>query len=135
MIIWQKIFIGINPSLFFKATAQKEKEKVSSLFAEATKVLATFKKEVLSFIEVDERAMLGRAREELQHKEERRALLMEHKRNLEKVSSMDTITFLQVCSKNYCCRWISCQQRDRIGFIISSPPGQDYEHPGSSSSP
>ncbi|XP_039183957.1 E3 ubiquitin-protein ligase TRIM47 isoform X2 [Crotalus tigris] len=78
-----------------KATAQKEKEKVSSLFAEATKVLATFKKEVLSFIEVDERAMLGRAGEELRHKEERRALLMEHKRNLEKVSSMDTITFLQ----------------------------------------
>ncbi|XP_013907057.1 PREDICTED: tripartite motif-containing protein 47 isoform X1 [Thamnophis sirtalis] len=78
-----------------KATAQKEKEKVSSLFTEATKVLATFKKEVLGFIEVDERAMLGGAEEELRHKEERHALLMEHKQNLEKVPSMDTITFLQ----------------------------------------
>ncbi|XP_063149132.1 E3 ubiquitin-protein ligase TRIM47 [Candoia aspera] len=78
-----------------KATAQKEREKVSSLFAEATKVLVTFKKEVLDFIEVDERAMLSGAEEELQRREERHALLMEHKRNLEKVPSMDTITFLQ----------------------------------------
>ncbi|XP_058021930.1 E3 ubiquitin-protein ligase TRIM47 [Ahaetulla prasina] len=78
-----------------KATAQKEKEKVSSLFTEATKLLATFKKEVLGFIEVDERAMLGGAEEELRHKEKRHALLMEHKRNLEKVPSTDIITFLQ----------------------------------------
>ncbi|KAG8129024.1 hypothetical protein E2320_016380 [Naja naja] len=74
---------------------KKEKEKVSNLFAEATKVLATLKKEVLGFIEVDERAMLGGAEEELRHKEERHAQLMEHKLNLEKVPSTDTITFLQ----------------------------------------
>ncbi|XP_060127820.1 E3 ubiquitin-protein ligase TRIM47 [Zootoca vivipara] len=78
-----------------KGTAQKEKEKVSKLFAETARVLAAFQKEVLGFIEDGERAMLIGAAEELRQKEERRDTLTEHKRNLEKVPSTDTISFLQ----------------------------------------
>ncbi|XP_062830059.1 E3 ubiquitin-protein ligase TRIM47 [Anolis carolinensis] len=78
-----------------KGTAQKEKEKVSKLFVETARVLAAFQKEVLGFIDDGERAMLSAAEEELGQKEERHAMLNECRQNLEKVSSTDTISFLQ----------------------------------------
>nr|XP_020660769.1 LOW QUALITY PROTEIN: tripartite motif-containing protein 47 [Pogona vitticeps] len=78
-----------------KGTAEKEKVKVSKLFAETAQVLAAFQKEVLGFIEDGERAMLSGAEEELRQKEERRATLTKCRQNLEKVPSTDTISFLQ----------------------------------------
>ncbi|KAF7249175.1 E3 ubiquitin-protein ligase TRIM47 [Varanus komodoensis] len=78
-----------------KGTAQKEKEKVTKLFAETTSSLAAFQKKVLGFIEDGERAMLSGAEDELRNKEERHALLNECRQNLEKVPSTDTISFLQ----------------------------------------
>ncbi|KAJ6660465.1 hypothetical protein lerEdw1_017889 [Lerista edwardsae] len=78
-----------------KGTAQKEKEKVGKLFVETANVLATFQKEVFGFIEDGERTMLCGAEEELRQKEEKRALLTECRKNLEKVPSTDTISFLQ----------------------------------------
>ncbi|KAJ7316039.1 hypothetical protein JRQ81_002201 [Phrynocephalus forsythii] len=81
-----------------KGTAEKEKEKVSKLFAETAQVLAAFRKEVLGFVEDGERAILNGVEEELRQKEERRATLAKCRQNLEKVSSTNTISFLQVCS-------------------------------------
>ncbi|KAK2528460.1 hypothetical protein Q9233_007431 [Columba guinea] len=78
-----------------KSAATKEREKVEKLFAEASKVLATFQKEVASFIEDGERSMLGEAEADLRWKEERRAKLAQCKQNLENVPSTNTIYFLQ----------------------------------------
>ncbi|KFZ59764.1 Tripartite motif-containing protein 47, partial [Podiceps cristatus] len=69
--------------------------QVEKLFAEASEVLATFQKEVASFIEDGERSMLGEAEADLRWKEERRAKLAQCKQNLENVPSTDTIYFLQ----------------------------------------
>uniref|UniRef100_A0A8C4P7B2 TRI47 protein n=1 Tax=Dromaius novaehollandiae TaxID=8790 RepID=A0A8C4P7B2_DRONO len=78
-----------------KGAASKERERVEKLFAEASKVLATFQKEVVGFIEDGERSMLAEAEANLQQKEERRAKLAQCKQNLENVPSTDTIYFLQ----------------------------------------
>ncbi|NXE48790.1 TRI47 protein, partial [Casuarius casuarius] len=78
-----------------KGAASKERERVEKLFAEASKVLATFQKEVVGFIEDGERSMLAEAEASLQQKEERRAKLAQCKQNLENVPSTDTIYFLQ----------------------------------------
>ncbi|NXN67384.1 TRI47 protein, partial [Himantopus himantopus] len=78
-----------------KGAATKERERVEKLFAEASEVLATFQKEVASFIEDGERSMLGEAEADLRWKEERRAKLAQCKQNLENVPSTDTIYFLQ----------------------------------------
>ncbi|NXJ88374.1 TRI47 protein, partial [Corythaixoides concolor] len=78
-----------------KGAAMKERERVEKLFAEASEVLATFQKEVASFIEDGERSMLGEAEADLRWKEERRAKLAQCKQNLENVPSTDTIYFLQ----------------------------------------
>lgn len=103
----------LNELLCIQGTAQKEKEKVSKLFAETARILATFQKEVLGFIEDGERAMLNETEEELRQKEERRALLTECWQNLEKVPSTDTISFLQVGLE--CCDSCGyCQQRANI---------------------
>ncbi|XP_033923398.1 E3 ubiquitin-protein ligase TRIM47 [Melopsittacus undulatus] len=78
-----------------KGAAMKEREKVEKLFAEASEVLASFQKEVASFIEEGERSMLAEAEADLRWKEERRAKLVQCKQNLENVPSTDTIYFLQ----------------------------------------
>ncbi|KFV39018.1 Tripartite motif-containing protein 47, partial [Tyto alba] len=78
-----------------KGAAMKEREGVEKLFAEASEVLATFQKEVASFIEDGERSMLGEAEADLRWKEERRANLAQCKQNLENVPSTDTVYFLQ----------------------------------------
>ncbi|NXC74909.1 TRI47 protein, partial [Anhinga anhinga] len=78
-----------------KGAATKEKERVEKLFAEASEVLATFRKEVARFIEDEERSMLGEAEADLRWKEERRAKLAQGKQNLENVPSTDTVYFLQ----------------------------------------
>lgn len=83
-------------SLCAQGAATKERERVEKLFAEASEVLATFQKEVASFIEDGERSMLGEAEADLRWKEERRAKLAQCKQNLENVPSTDTIYFLQV---------------------------------------
>ncbi|NWQ81542.1 TRI47 protein, partial [Columbina picui] len=83
---------GIAPA---GSAAMKEREKVEKLFAEASKVLATFQKEVTGFIEDGERSMLGEAEADLRWKEERRAKLAQCKQNLENVPSTNTIYFLQ----------------------------------------
>ncbi|NXL41274.1 TRI47 protein, partial [Podilymbus podiceps] len=78
-----------------KGAATKERERVEKLFAEASEVLATFQKQVTSFIEDGERSMLGEAEADLRWKEERRAKLAQCKQNLENIPSTDTIYFLQ----------------------------------------
>ncbi|OXB61134.1 hypothetical protein ASZ78_013697 [Callipepla squamata] len=78
-----------------KGVASKEKERVEKLFAEASELLATFQKEVGTFIEDSERSMLREAEADLCWKEERRAKLAQGKQNLENVPSTDTVYFLQ----------------------------------------
>ncbi|NWS56181.1 TRI47 protein, partial [Chunga burmeisteri] len=78
-----------------KGAATKERERVEKLFAEASEVLATFQKQVTSFIEDEERSRLGEAEADLLWKEERQAKLAQCKQNLENVPSTDTIYFLQ----------------------------------------
>ncbi|XP_074967297.1 E3 ubiquitin-protein ligase TRIM47 [Phalacrocorax aristotelis] len=78
-----------------KGAASKERERVEKLFAEASEVLATFRKEVAGFIEDGERSKLGEAEADLRWKEGRRAKLAQCKQNLENVPSTDTIYFLQ----------------------------------------
>ncbi|NXB77389.1 TRI47 protein, partial [Donacobius atricapilla] len=78
-----------------EGAATKERESIEKLFAEASQVLATFQKEVMGFIEDEERSMLGEAKADLRWKEERRAKLAQCKQNLENVPSTDTIYFLQ----------------------------------------
>lgn len=69
---------------------------MEKLFAEASELLATFQKEVATFIEDSERSMLGETEADLRWKEERRAKLAQGKQNLENIPSTDTIYFLQV---------------------------------------
>ncbi|KFQ32319.1 Tripartite motif-containing protein 47, partial [Mesitornis unicolor] len=77
------------------AQAKKMVALIKKLFTEASEVLATFQKEVASFIEDGERSMLGEAEADLRWKEERRAKLAQGKQNLENISSTNTIYFLQ----------------------------------------
>ncbi|NXN91916.1 TRI47 protein, partial [Rhinopomastus cyanomelas] len=78
-----------------KGAAMKERDKVEKLFAEASELLATFQKGVTSFIEDEERSMLGETQANLRWKEDRRAKLAQGKENLENVPSTDTIYYLQ----------------------------------------
>nr|XP_021397314.2 E3 ubiquitin-protein ligase TRIM47 [Lonchura striata domestica] len=78
-----------------KGAATKERDRVEKLFAEASEVLAAFQKEVMGFIEDEERSMLGEAEADLRWKEQRRAKLAQCKQSLENVPSTDTIYFLQ----------------------------------------
>uniref|UniRef100_F7AXU9 RING-type E3 ubiquitin transferase n=1 Tax=Ornithorhynchus anatinus TaxID=9258 RepID=F7AXU9_ORNAN len=78
-----------------KSAALEEREKVSRMFSEASEALQRFQREVSGFIEEGERAMLGRAQEELRRQEDQRARLSRALRTLHHVPEADTVGFLR----------------------------------------